>query len=103
MAKTISNYYAMWRLACSLSERYAAELGKEHLADEQFVIQQHAVTMMSKTQAANEEEIRMKLRVAAYESGVRLSDADDESLDTQLKLAILKDLDALVTGLQPDS
>lgn len=88
----------MWKIARSLNERYASEIGQEHLANEQFVIQQHAVLMMTKTPATNDEEVRMKLRVATLESGTRLSDTEANPVDVQLKIQILQELDTLIAA-----
>ena len=98
MAKSISDYFAMWKIARSLNEQYAGEIGKEHLADEQFVIQQHAVLMMTKLPATNDEEVRMKLRVATCESGLDLAGAREKPIDVQLQFQILQELDALIAN-----
>lgn len=98
MSKSISDYFAMWKMARALNERYASDMAKENLADEQFVIQQHAMLMMTKTPAANEEEIRMKLRVATCESGNEASDAGGRPADIQLKIQLLQELDALIAN-----
>jgi len=103
MAKSISNYFAMWKIARSLNEQYAADIEKEHLAHEQFVIRQHAVMMMTKTPAATDEEVRMKLQVASIEYGVKHSGSRDIPIDVQLKLQILEELDSLISNSKQDT
>lgn len=96
MGKSISDYFAMWKSARLLSQRYSADIEKEHLADEQFVIQQHALLMMTKTPAANQEELRMKLSVAASEAGWEQKEAQRLPIDIRLKRQILQELDSLM-------
>ena len=83
MAKSISDFYVIWQTARRLCEEYAGSLETEHLADEQFAVQQHAVMMMTRLPAYTIEEVRMKVRVALHESETassgssKLPDAQD--------------------------
>lgn len=103
MSKSISSYFTMWKIARSLNEQYAADIGKEQLAHEQFVISQHAVLMMTKTPAANDEEVRMKLQVANFECGFNHSGEREKPIDVQLKLQILEELESLISSGELDT
>lgn len=93
MTRSISDYFAIWQRARRAYEHYATRIETEDLADEQFVIQQHAVTMMTKLPALSNEEVQMKIRVAMQEADFDPADLANAPGELQLMGHILQELD----------
>ena len=68
MTQTVSDYFSIWQCARLAHAQFASRIDSEDKADEQFVIQQHAIRMMAKLPARNSLELQMKIRVALLEA-----------------------------------
>lgn len=101
LAKSITEYFAIWQRARMAQEKYAISLDTEHLADEQFVVQQHAVAMMTQLQAMNDKEVRMKIQVALQEADFDNSNPETAPFEVRLMARILTDLDVLLDDEVP--
>ena len=99
MAKSISEYYAIWRLARTAAESYAGCIHTEYLADEQLAIQQHAVAMMARLPALTKEDVRLKICVAMSEAELSENDANEHAEDAKLLSVILSELYEALTSI----